>query len=1021
MRFSKEMSPKSRQSIAGLPTVETNDHEEKSSERVPGPYILLLFGFYLLLTYIIIVIENDMPTVIRERDIPNDDSNTFSEENAKNYLNRILGDQPRVAGTLYHLIKTRDIKDLVDEIASKANIPIRTDWQFVSGDYWLASSSPHVNSYQNLSNIIAVLEGESGFHPNGTTGTSLLVNCHYDSVPYAIGASDNGVFCAAMAETLSKLSRRKTKLKHNIIFLFNGAEESILLGSHGFLSHPWSKGVTNVVNLDSAGMNGKPNVFQVTDSRVLEAYKRTCSKPNAQGLGEVLFASGIIPSDTDFRIFRDFGGIYGVDIAFIKGGNVYHTRNDRPELIEDGVIQNAGNMLLSLVRELADSQELENKESPSSEVYYDYMGLFLVTYSKSTALFVDLFIGLLGLSSVVYFLWLFGLRWSSVKELLWAIVGRVVCVVCGLVAVILMTVVMVGTTTQMKYLSEQWMVVPLYIGPYVIAMTAASHGFDSWRSSKVGGWTVGWVTGGKRGLLLHFGTAGDTNSQWDRRTAYFERPGGHAQRLVSEFLRRQILRSRVRGLSSRASCAPLLLTSLAGFVCLTVGRRGKLRVHSEYRRLFDRRLMTSRRSISLPKLFIWVYSSCNYSKLSGNTEYLFSRYIELVVIILLHSFLRLLIAVIYLKIYLYLEYTTPGWQYLVLEVVLTLPATSLCLSLAVRVLPLLVPIMGRSGSDTPDYLIAAISVALVTLAVATVSGLELLFGGRVCAALLCACALCVCAALVPLRPYRGHTTQRHYWFHSQITTYDRNLTPVENVTGVLVSKLDVYSVQSALQAIKESPLYGQDSGMKKIDRQTNKTVSRNNGDVNSFKITDSDLNIYSSDKCDKYVYCDLPLYTTRFGRFVKGSLFITMGPPAEFEHSLKLVNRSCVEDSCVLSFIMHGPAYSALSVWPRPAVRLRAWSLRAAPLPAGAPLGRALFVVTHFTSTYSDVFQPLEFSLTFSVPRHLQSDILADISHHAHRVYHPEHFTTEYRMLLDVMPEYFNIATSLSFRSNYVF
>lgn len=41
--------------------------------------------------------------------------------------------------------------------------------------------------YQNTSNIIALLEGESGIFPNGTIGTSLLVNCHYDSVPFALG------------------------------------------------------------------------------------------------------------------------------------------------------------------------------------------------------------------------------------------------------------------------------------------------------------------------------------------------------------------------------------------------------------------------------------------------------------------------------------------------------------------------------------------------------------------------------------------------------------------------------------------------------------------------------------------------------------------------------------------------------------------------------------------------------------------------------------------------------------------
>jgi hypothetical protein len=44
---------------------------------------------------------------------------------------------------------------------------------------------------------------------------------------------------------------------------------------------------------------------------MLRAYSSSVGRPSAQGVGEFLFATGIIPSDTDFRIFRDFGGIQG--------------------------------------------------------------------------------------------------------------------------------------------------------------------------------------------------------------------------------------------------------------------------------------------------------------------------------------------------------------------------------------------------------------------------------------------------------------------------------------------------------------------------------------------------------------------------------------------------------------------------------------------------------------------------------------------------------------------------------------
>ncbi|CAH2098504.1 unnamed protein product [Euphydryas editha] len=606
------MTSRYKQTYPGLPTTGVNDHEEKSSHWVPSPYIILLFVFYLLLLFITKAIEDDLPSVVQERDISKDDSNTFSEVSARKYLHRILGDQPRVSGTVYHFVKTRDIKDLVDEIANKANLPVRTDWQYVSGDYWLAFSSPHVNIYQNVSNIIAVLEGESGF-PNGSIGTSLLVNCHYDSVPFAMGASDNGVFCSAMVETLSKLSRRKKKLKHNVVFLFNGAEENVLLGSHGFLQHPWSKGVMNVINLDSAGMNGKPSLFQVTDPRVLEVYKRTAVRPNAQGIGEVMFASGIIPSDTDFRIFRDFGDINGVDIAFIKGGNVYHTRNDRPDLIQPGVIQNAGDMLLGLVRELADSDVLDTKEPQSTFVYYDYIGLFLVTYSRSTALIVDLFIGILGLCSVFYFLWMFGLRRSSVTSLLWSTAGRVVCLCVGLAAVAFFTSLMILTTRQMRYLSAQWMVIPLYALPYLISAVYVSHLYDY------------------------------------------------------SFTKKTMNRS-IRTSQAMSGTRLLLSVALLALCCFPA-------------------LSNIRYIISVPLLLMSVGSFVSVT---------FVRYGNL-----------------------------KAWQHLVLDVSLASPAALFGVALALRLVPLLAPVAGRSAADRPDYVIALVVTALTTVVAGTAVSVDL--------------------------------------------------------------------------------------------------------------------------------------------------------------------------------------------------------------------------------------------------------------------------------------------------------
>lgn len=43
------------------------------------------------------------------------------------------------------------------------------------------------------------------------------------------GASDDGLNCAVMLEVLRVISRQTTPLQQNIIFLFNGAEETPLM------------------------------------------------------------------------------------------------------------------------------------------------------------------------------------------------------------------------------------------------------------------------------------------------------------------------------------------------------------------------------------------------------------------------------------------------------------------------------------------------------------------------------------------------------------------------------------------------------------------------------------------------------------------------------------------------------------------------------------------------------------------------------------------------------------------------
>nr|XP_021202437.1 endoplasmic reticulum metallopeptidase 1 isoform X3 [Bombyx mori] len=867
----------------GVPTDDEIKPKEKPWQRIPSPYIVLLLGAYFLLGYLTQLVEDELPTPLRDSDINRDTTDRVSEESSWRYLYEIMGEEPRVCGTEYHLNKTRDMKAIVDRIAVTANQNVRTDWQIVTGDYFLKSAAPFVSYYDRASNIAALLEGESGFHGNGTIGSSILVNCHYDSVPYALGASDNVIFCAAMAETLARMSKRTKKLKHNIIFLFNGAEENPLQGSHGFLQHPWSKGVTTLVNLDSAGSNGKATIFQVTDPRILSAYKAAVTRPSAQSLGEFLFSSGVIPSDTDFRIFRDFGDVHGVDIAFTKWGNLYHTRFDRPEYIRPGVLQWAGDMLLGLLTQLADRDDIGHKVPPAGAVYYDYLNWFVVWQSPALSLLVDAAAVLAALVSTAHYVWLVGPRLSTVRELAFAVAGRVAALVVGAGVAALVTLLMVATTVQLRYLSRPWLVVALYWVPYLVSAVTASHLYDSWRSRKSG------------------------------------------------------LNRSIRTLQAMTATRVVLTVLLSVSMCVPS-------------------LATARYALSVPLLMTSVTSLVTSS----------------------------VVRTVRLKAY----------QHLVLECVVSLPCVMFTMSLALRLNALLLPTVARSASANPDLVVAAVNVALAAVVSAAVSGVELLFSRRrLWLSLAGLGAAAAALALTPLEPYAASvpSVQRHYWFHTQITTYNINGEQTDQTTGVFVSRQDAYTTERVLQALKTKGIH--------LNTRTD-----------------------FEEDCERHVYCNLPLYRTSFARNLARGLFLYTGGPTATDPpaGLALSSRSCVGDTCVYSFTMTGTAHNLITLVPSEGVTLTAWTLSSPASPSTQWGGRPLYVIFHSVATYTEPFEPFVFNVTLNMGAALSGAALR-LSLHAHRLHHPHQYSAEYAALLHSMPDYFNVASILTFRNNYVF
>lgn len=287
-------------------------------------YLLVLFVFLLtLMCSLSIHFYWKLPDPVHH-----DDPNEFVVDNARKHLLDITNLGIRHVGSENNEVHAkRLLLKKLEDIRSSASdkVEFEISEQLVSGNYYLDFLGGMTHLYQNISNVVAKLytKGTSPEH-------AFLINAHYDSALGTIAASDDAVSCSTMLEVLRCLSSDPHPLisEHALIFLFNGAEETILQASHGFITqHPWAKDVRAFLNLEAAGAGGREIVFQTGPNHpwLTRLYADSVPHPHASIVAQEIFQSGIIPSDTDFRVFRDHGHIPGIDTAYFVNGYVYHT------------------------------------------------------------------------------------------------------------------------------------------------------------------------------------------------------------------------------------------------------------------------------------------------------------------------------------------------------------------------------------------------------------------------------------------------------------------------------------------------------------------------------------------------------------------------------------------------------------------------------------------------------------------------------------------------------------------------
>ncbi|KAH0875113.1 hypothetical protein HID58_072475 [Brassica napus] len=290
------------------------------------------------------------------------------------------------------------IKTQLEMVKERAgpNLRVEVEEAQVDGSFSMMFIGHNISlGYRNHTNILMRI---SSMHSHDKDA-SVLMNAHYDSPINSPGAGDCGSCVASLLEIARLVVDSGWAPPRPIIFLFNGAEELFMLGSHGFMTqHKLKDTVGAFINLEASGTGGIDLVCQSgPGSWPSNVYSQAAVYPMAQSSAQDIF--DVFPGDTDYRMFaEDYGDIPGLDIIFLLGGYYYHTSFDTIDRIIPGSMQARGENLISVLKAFTSSSKLKvaserksldvdvDSDNFERAVLFDYLTSFMVYYPKRVAM-----------------------------------------------------------------------------------------------------------------------------------------------------------------------------------------------------------------------------------------------------------------------------------------------------------------------------------------------------------------------------------------------------------------------------------------------------------------------------------------------------------------------------------------------------------------------------------------------------------------------------------------------------------
>tara|TARA_B100000609_G_scaffold133508_1_gene106748 strand:- start:54 stop:2324 length:2271 start_codon:yes stop_codon:yes gene_type:complete len=290
------------------------------------PIYAIIFSIFLFFLQHI----SQLPPQAKNIDSPPE---VFSAERAYETLKFLLKEnKPHPVGSdLNKVIKDR----LIDELE-------KLDIRYEVQKTWACAS--RYAGCAEVENLIGIIPGK-------TKAPYLALMAHYDSVPMASGAGDDGAGVVAILEA-ARVLQLEAPYDHPIMLLLTDAEESGLIGAEAFFNqHPLAKEVGAVLNIEGSGTAGGSMVFRTSEKNELLIKSLSHEHDHAYGFSLANEIFKRMPNDTDFSVAMR-ANIPGMDFAFVGERNHYHTPNDNVENLDIRTIQHHGENILSASRDL---------------------------------------------------------------------------------------------------------------------------------------------------------------------------------------------------------------------------------------------------------------------------------------------------------------------------------------------------------------------------------------------------------------------------------------------------------------------------------------------------------------------------------------------------------------------------------------------------------------------------------------------------------------------------------------------